>query len=437
MHPQNMYQKLDAFRLPWGTLQVVAGGKSPIDVSNWFQIDSLEEAERFLQSYGFNYQDPIQQAELYGHFQEAVSFIRRYFLFPENPNGIKDDIPQNILALGDFRYLFMLASKPNHDTADIWREFVSDPWSQEAEHLHNWACALLKVLHTIAHIDKDIRSGYFTEVQKQILDRFYKHLYRDSKDQLYIKYKDEKVPLVAFESKPKKSRDSIILKLLHKHENVAEDIFDRIGIRFITKTRLDCLRVIQFLLENHVVMPANVKPSKTKNNLINLMQCKEKFSELESLILNGKRRPKDLFKAFDEFIGDSPKNESPFNEYSLEKYKAIQFTCRQLVTYQNPLFQDFQDLRKTIRDREATKDAEKEKLDPAIKRISTILNRINTSEMRREIRFFYPFEVQIVDQASHEVNMLGEGSHSEYKASQIKAAQKRVMGPLMVKKKSK
>ena len=51
--------------------------------------------------------------------------------------------------------------------------------------------------------------------------------------------------------------------------------------------------------------------------------------------------------------------------------------------------------------------------------------------IKREIRFFYPFEVQIVDQISHEENEQGLSAHKEYKKAQVQSALRRVMGNLM------
>src|SRR5208282_349991 len=100
-----------------------------------------------------------------------------------------------------------------------------------------------------------LRSPHFSDIQQQIFDRFYKLIHRDAEGKLFLSdHSGEqsvqedplRVRLVAFETKPKKSRDSIILKLLHKPENVAEDIFDRVGIRFTTFTPLEALRVVKY-----------------------------------------------------------------------------------------------------------------------------------------------------------------------------------------------
>ena len=62
-----------------------------------------------------------------------------------------------------------------------------------------------------------LRSSYFAEIQKQIFDRFYKVIHRDTEGRLYLGEVEGdplRVDLVAFETKPKKSRDSTLLKLL-------------------------------------------------------------------------------------------------------------------------------------------------------------------------------------------------------------------------------
>ena len=41
-------------------------------------------------------------------------------------------------------------------------------------------------MHTIAHIDKDVRSTYFSDIQQQIFDRFYKVIHRDDEGKLYL-----------------------------------------------------------------------------------------------------------------------------------------------------------------------------------------------------------------------------------------------------------
>ena len=56
---------------------------------------------------------------------------------------------------------------------------------------------------------------------------------------------------------------------------------------------------------------------------------------------------------------------------------------------------------------------------------------LDMSLIARDIRFFYPYEVQIVDKEGNKKNTKGEASHLEYKRSQQISAMKRVFDPLL------
>ncbi len=63
--------------------------------------------------------------------------------------------------------------------------------------------------------------------------------------------------------------------------------------------------------------------------------------------------------------------------------------------------------------------------------LSKMLKNIDTSSVNREIRFFYPFEVQIMDKESYQRSIEGEASHKEYKKAQLKTAMNRVFWALL------
>ena len=142
-------------------------------------------------------------------------------------------------------------------------------------------------MHTILHTDKDLRSSYFSTIQQQIFDRFYKLIWRDDQDNLFLgeKGSDNVVPLLDFVTKSKKSRESVIIKLLHKAENVAEELFDRVGVRIVTKDRVDTLRAIRILIENNVVIPHNIKPSRSINTIIDIDKFKDIHQSLVKMAL--------------------------------------------------------------------------------------------------------------------------------------------------------
>lgn len=391
-------------------LDVIISGKSTIDSPNAFVIQNADEADQFIRSYGYDLENPIEKAEVLGNFHEALNFIRKHFLSPENPEGLKVEIPRRILEITDIRELFLMVSQnypgQSHDSQGVI--------------LQNWACSTLKVMHTIAHIDKDLRGPYFTDIQKQIFDRFYKLIHRDSEGKLFLCERPEdplRVELVAFETKPKKSRDSTIVKLLHKPENVAEDIFDRVGIRFTTPTVLDALRVVKYLKDKMVIMPPNIKPSRSRNTLVQMDLFKKKLGEAMHLLENEEVSEAKLLKLLGP--GAIYPTSNPDNPHSSEFYRAIQFTCRQLIKLKNPLYEDLKELKSAKHTKHLSED------------FSKVIDRIDLKHIQREIRFFYPFEVQIADQKSAEENEKGRSAHSEYKKAQISTALKRVMGNLI------
>jgi uncharacterized protein (TIGR04562 family) len=390
-------------------LDIIISGKSTIDSRTTFQTATLQEADHFIKNYGYDIENPIEKAEILGNFHEAINFIRKNFLRPENPEGLRLEIPRKILELTDIRELFHRVSMSSAgNTVDT-----------ETQNLRNWSCSILKVMHTITHIDKDLRSSYFTDIQKQIFDRFYKLIHRDPEGQLFLGDSTAdpmRVDLVAFETKPKKSRDSIILKLLHKPENVAEDIFDRVGIRFITHTILGTLRVIKCLKDKMVVMPPNIKPSRSRNTLLQIDPFKAQLGDLLARADREEISEAHLIQSLEE--ATNPPLVNPENPHSSEFYRAIQFTCRQLIKLRNPLYDDLKELKSLSKTRTIHEDLMK------------VMERIDLKHLQREVRFFYPFEVQVTDQHSSEENEKGRSAHSAYKRAQILTALNRVMGSL-------
>ena len=397
------------FEIPWGVLDIIISGKSSIDSPVGFQIGSFEEASRFLESYGYDLENQIESAEILGIFHESLNFIRKNFLHPDNSDGLKLEIPRRILEITDVRNLFLMANL----------NFAGQQDDSQGQNLKNWACSILKIMHTIAHIDKDLRSPYFADIQKQIFDRFYKLVHRTQEGALFLGEKEDdpnRIDLVLFETKPKKARNSIILKLLHKPENVAEELFDRVGLRFITKTRYDALRVIRYLKDKMVIMPPNIKPSRSRNTLIDI----EVFKGTQDLLLQ-KLEKGDL----DSQVLVDKLNEAaaiplvdPANPHSSEFYRAIQFTCRQLIKLKNPLFEDVKELKSLAKSKGMDDD------------LTKTIDRIDLKYIQKEVRFFYPYEIQVMDEQSATENEQGRSAHHEYKKAQLQTALRRVMGSL-------
>lgn len=370
------------------SLKLILSGESSLD-SDYFigPFKDREDSCKFFKSYGFDLNDPIENAEIFGIFQESMQFIKRYFLLSGNPDGLDFAIPNIFYTITDVADLSLIAS--NNFNQQLTKEETL------------WASVILKVMHTILHTDKDLRYHYFTTIQTQIFDRFYKHLQRDEDDKLYLESgDDQRIYLHDFETKSNKTRESTIIKLLHKKANVAEELFDRIGVRFITNKKSDVVRVINFLRSNYVIITNNLKTNRTVNTMFDVEKLTDSIDFDNS----------DIYS-----LNDSSTND---NEHTLKQYKAVHFTSRQLIKYQNPFLKELNSIRKL-----ASKETNSKLAD-------RILG-LDTKDVAQSIRFFYPFEVQITDLESHEMNTEGEASHKEYKNSQLKSAMKRLFAPLI------
>ncbi len=405
---------LSKYMFDWDAFDVVIGGKSALDSKNFLvPMSTNEEVHQFLKGYGLDPNDPVNKAELFGNFHEAIQFIKRYFLKEGSPDGLDYKLPNSLLMISDITQLFIMAADENCE-------------DQEAK---LWAEIILKVMHTIVHADKDLRSNYFSIIQMQIFDRYYRYVFRDAEDKLFFGEKgtDNIIPLVDFETKSKKMRDSIIIKLLHKAENVAEELFDRVGIRFVTHSRFDTLRVIRFLLEKNIVIPHNNKPSRAINTMVDLKEFREAHQKVLKMAIRNNLSEERFFSAMErEIVNCKIKSkDNEHNKFTSKNYQSIQFTCRALIEYKNPFLHEFNELRKTAKN-----------LNPDENELARKILQMDHSLVARDIRFFYPYEVQVVDQEAFRENTEGEASHQEYKRQQVLSAQKRLFKKFIEFKKS-
>jgi uncharacterized protein (TIGR04562 family) len=400
---------LPEYGFNWETFDVVCSGKSSLDATNYLsELYDRKHVTDFLVGYGFDINDPIESAELFGIFQEALQFIKRYFLIEGNPDGLDLKVPNYLYTITNISELFLAAT----GQASFKLK------TEEAL----WAGVILKIMHTILHTDKDLRYRYFSTVQQQIFDRFYKFIHRDEENRLFLRNEHGggmTIPLYDFQTKAKKTRDSIIIKLLHKQENVAEELFDRIGVRIITYNKLDALRVIKFLHRNYVIMVNNIKPSRSQNSLVDLPVLRRRMFTLYKEALREELPEEAFYQKLNNLIEECvPSAMSHGNKHTSDEYRAIHFTGRQLIKYRNPFMSSFNEVRK-----QALKDKE----NP----VSQALLHLDTSPISRDVRFFYPFEVQITDYESHLRNTQGEASHNDYKRSQLRSAMKRIFKPIL------
>ncbi len=332
---------------PWRSTSVKTAleGRSFIDAKR-IHIHSEQEAEDYLACYGFDLHDPTDLAELQMLRKEAIEFIQDELL----EEG--ESIPQALIDESDVRQYLLSASGRGQNA------------------LMPWSGAILRVLHTLTHSHSYLNDLYHDAIREQIFGRFDGHISRQE-NACYLGH----IKLVDIEFRSAKSRRSVAMKLLHKAENVAADIFDWIGIRFITEYRADVLDVLAYLREKHIFTYANLKPSRSRNTLIDLEwinQCLNKGMAVE-----------DIRQAMQLKDYPSAEKQPMHNQFSGMSYHSVQITYRQRIKIAQPNGQ--------------------------------------------KLYFFFPFELQMMDRDSYLKTREGMASHREYKKRQKAAVRKRVL----------
>lgn len=349
-------------------MQSVLGGLSALDTC-FLNIKDLAGADAFLQSYGFDPQNEIDVRKLwYFHRRAYVLMTERLgFNDSEIPEVIKD--PK---ALGDLRRLLLFASDK----------------SSENSFLQKWACAFLRCMHVYLHDETDLFSRFSEEIQAQILIPLQRHiLYDGNAGGIYLqslKDQDFKISLHAFEEKPFKTSSSTVIKLLAKPDAVALKVFDKLGVRFITNNVFDCFRVARFLVNENIISYPHIMPDQSSNNVYPLdlfLEVVENFKNHPEVVTDAV-----IQEALEQKLQRS-QGEAQFfrkeNQFSGSDYKFIKFISRKLIHIQIP----------------------------------------GTTE---QLSFFYPYEVQIMEQSTYEGIKNSSSEHNAYKERQILAAKKRL-----------
>lgn len=396
-----MAPSFNNYRYPWTLIKHAFSGKSVVD-TRWMHVRSISDAEETIRYYGYDWQSQIDRRTLIESCLKATNFIKEFFI-----NGFKDPLSLHpeVEACTDIRQLL----------------YWTNPRTRNKE-VQQWSCAVLKVLHTILHLENDSLNDHFQEARKQIFDRFHGHLYIDEENHIYFgKDPLELIPLNYFEVKREKDWTSKLIKLLHKPENTATRIYDHIGVRIVTENLLDVLKIFDYLISSKIFIFANISPSRSRNTLLNIDACQKYINRILRKVSSGQMSQKDLEEAIDtkyehdQLLLDKPEVENP---YSLNEFRSIQFTCRHLVRFPNPTYIQMMDLRQHMFINEIPPHS--------IQELDSVL-----STIKREINFFFPFEIQIMDKRTFMINKEGLGSHADYKQNQLEAARKRVLGKLL------
>ena len=356
---------------PWLALRVACSGVSILDIPQ-LELKTEAEAHQFLVTYGFDLFEATHEEQVWKLYDEACDFIESKLCDArlKFPVQLKDRT-----QIGDFKKLLLVAS--GIEVASLSQLNRGQPW----------VCAILRVMHVMSHMQSDLRLKYLKKIKRQTIDRFEAHIQRVQEgdgEKIYLGFERDRVPLVEFQKKESKVRQSVILKLLHKSQTVAQEIYDHLGVRFITKTRSEALWVIRYLIQHHLISFANIMSVRCRNSLIN---PEEFHSELRKLNMLSTEVPaEETLKALDKIL-PFPKNSGSDNPFSASDYHSIQFTCRPLIRI------------------------------PVVRR----------GGVRGEMTFFFPMEIQVSDEISFKQTQTGAANHALYKKKQFDAVRQRVL----------
>jgi uncharacterized protein (TIGR04562 family) len=341
------------YHFPWQVLDAVIAGRSAIDLRG-LRISTPGEARDFLSAYGFDTADAYDAAEMDEVCRQTASFIRDVLLPYEGLTDVPADLPTR------YEDLLLVVSTSDHP-------------------LRDWACSFLRVSHAVVHARYSQNQEILAEARRQVFERFSTHL-KVSQSGMLVSDGEMHVPLLRCDFKPEKPWESLVLKLLHKVDNVAQEVYDHLGVRFVTPDKAYALLLLKYFRQHNVFAFANVKPSRSVNTLVDLKAFRAGFEELEEAYHHGELSFKEFTRGVHR-LGDSPDAAHERNPHSASQYQTIQFTARALVRL------------------------------PMGSHLT---------------RTFVPFEVQIMDEAAYKDSQTGEASHQAYRTRQRLAVCKRV-----------
>ncbi|MCX6116487.1 MAG: hypothetical protein NT027_03015, partial [Proteobacteria bacterium] len=176
---------LERWRFSWPVMNVLIGGRSSIDLPE-INISGIEEAHRFIKSYGYDPDRSHDARLIHATIIEALGFIERNLMPKEWRQGVIP--PPEVLNCTDARQLLVWSSQK----------------SPEYNLRRMWACALLRVMHTIAHIEGAFRYSDIDSARDEIMARF-QSITRYSEDAVWLVLGDQRIKIDRMEWKTQKS----------------------------------------------------------------------------------------------------------------------------------------------------------------------------------------------------------------------------------------
>lgn len=357
------------FRFDHSMFQTLVGGVPALEIQT-LNISNVEEARRFILTYGYDMNNEVHLDNLWKYYRRALNYLRTYLLRDD------EQIPEMLSdpnQLKDLSYLLIYAS-----TRNIQHNSVQ-----------GWACAILRVMHVLVHLENDLFAQFSKEIQEQILSPLQNYVHRDPVSGVWLgsSSDSDRIRLDKFVVKSFKSIDSAVNKLLAKPGAIAFTILDKLGARFVTRHLFDAFRVLRFLSDNNLVNFAHGISEEANNTLypLNLF-----FETMETLSKENDSSLEEIDRRLAaklEEPGRHAEYRKKLNMFSSGNYRFLKFITRRLIRIE-----------------------------------------ISEAGKPRQLSFFYPYEIQILDYGTYLQNLSGPSAHDQYKLRQKEFARRRVLG---------
>jgi uncharacterized protein (TIGR04552 family) len=321
-------------------IRLVLAGGSVIDWQR-LAMRTLDDVNQYLALNRLDLSSPEDWERLRYVFNEAVSFLEERFYLR---------FPPEVRHPDDVRQVFLWAS----NTDGFRRRQVL-------------CCVILKLMHVIHHMEAaDLKfkapvaeAGLFDIAEGDILRRA-------------RQMRESGLPVISFYGS-RKSRSSVITKLIAKKENLATTVFDKLRFRIVVEDRDAVIGTLAYLI--HHFIPFNyIIPGQSHNNLLPPDE-----------ILARLRDPAEL----QELLDDPALATTGKNEFSGKSYRMINFIADYPIRLADDVVPGFR------------------------------------FELGRVV--FLLVEFQIVDEETARLNETGENAHTLYKMRQYDVVSRRLI----------
>ncbi len=335
-------------------VRLILSGESVIDWGR-LQFESDDQIERFVRLQEFD----LEQESDREHIERLQ---REAFMYMEDV--LRYHIPDEVKRVADVRGLFRFASQ----RTGLKRNRV-------------YACMTLKVMHILHHLLARELLFNAPLSEAQLSELLSKKIYEG-----IDRMRASGLPIVEYAG-GRKTRHSLVTKLLAKRETIASQIFDKQRFRIVVKGEQDLIPALLFMI--HDIFPFNYSiPGQADNSLIDLYRVADELSladRLKRTLLRTRHSSTQLQ-----------------NEFSGRSYRTINFVV------DVPL-----------------------RISPYLRSLDPPLDP-NLGEI-----VFVLAEFQLLDETTAENNERGENSHARYKARQEQRVRTRLEAGTLKRRKGK